>query len=83
MGILSRKYRSAPRPKTPPQKTRDRSASKKTGRAGVYYCSAIGVFSKRIREDEIALAKGKKQYDKRATIKKRDEERRIAGKLKK
>jgi SsrA-binding protein len=32
---------------------------------------------------EIALAKGKKQYDKRATIKKRDEERRIAGKLKK
>lgn len=32
---------------------------------------------------EIALGKGKKQYDKRATIKKRDEDRRIAGKLKK
>ncbi len=32
---------------------------------------------------EIGLAKGKKQYDKRATLKKRDEERRIAGKLRK
>ncbi len=32
---------------------------------------------------EIGLARGKKQFDKRATLKKRDEERRIAGKLRK
>lgn len=32
---------------------------------------------------EIALARGKKKYDKRATIKERDIERRLAGKLRK
>lgn len=40
-------------------------------------------FARGYAKIEIGLARGKKQYDKRASIKKRDEERRIAGKLRK
>ena len=40
-------------------------------------------FTRGYAKIELGVARGKKQYDKRATIKKRDEERRIAGKLRK